>query len=155
MKTLANKPIQSEQGFTLIELLVTISILGILAAISLPAYRLYISSAGYRVSLQSVRDARIALEASTTSPDAVIAAVTFSQSSPGRLSDATAVQLLPEFQVSPKTSFAMVHDPDCLDAGCVADSLVVRHCRGTKYAFFTRYGDGAEALVEDLPGSGC
>jgi len=145
-----------ESGFTLIELLVSISIIGVLAAISIASYRVYVSSAAYHAALSSLSQAHIALEASTNNPDVEVAAIaSYSQVTPGQLLNATANQLLPAFQVSPKTVFVVTHDPACIDISCIADSLVVRHCRGTQYAYFTRFGDGAEATVENVPTNGC
>ncbi len=154
-RSLDNPAGRGQAGFTLIELLTVISIIGILAALSVSSYKTYVGSAGYSVARQSLGDARIALEASLVEPDRTYSAVNYTQNVQGMLNDASAAQLLPQFQVSRQTSFELYHDPDCLDASCLSDRLMVRHCRGTKYTYWTRFGDGAEATLEDVPGAGC
>jgi prepilin-type N-terminal cleavage/methylation domain-containing protein len=155
INSLRAEGVSREAGFTLIELLVIISIIGILAALSISSYRVYISSAGNAVAKQSLEQARIALEASVTEPDSTYPAVNVNQASQGPMLDPNAALLLPAFQVSRQTRVSVYHDPVCADASCLADQLTVRHCRGLKYSYWVRFGDGADALVEDLPGVGC
>ena len=152
MRTVARR---NEEGFTLIELLTVIGILGILAWLSINSYHTYISSAGYAVAKESLKQAQTALEASFVVPDAVYPNVNFSQNSQGPLTDASAAAVYPEFQVPRKVGVTLFHDGSCVVASCLAEQIEVRHCRGDKYLYWSRWGDGTEALVEDIPGNGC
>jgi prepilin-type N-terminal cleavage/methylation domain-containing protein len=142
-------------GFTLIELLTTIGILGLLVSLSLNSYSLYVASAGYGVAQLSLRQGITSMEASLSVPDKVYDSFNYSQAMQGALSDNDASQFLPEFQVPRLTKVSVMYDNGCNDASCTSQRMTVRHCRGVKYTFWSRFGDGTEALVEDLPGVGC
>jgi len=145
---------QGEQGFTLIELLTIIGIVGVLSALSLNSFTLYRSSAAYAAVQESLNQARVALEASYSEPDATFPDVSYDQMVQGKLFDANAQALLPQFQVSPKTKISIEHDSTCDNATCISDQITIRHRQGKKYAFFTRYGDGLDIFVGDVPGEG-
>ena len=145
-----------ELGFTLIELLTVISILGILASLCLQSLKVYRSSAAYGVANSSVRNARTALEATFNNPDVTFSPLAMtSQSTPGPLTNATARSVFPAFQVSRNTTFTAYFDPACLDSSCIAGFMQVQHCQGLKYLNYTRFGDGADILLENIDGGGC
>ncbi|MGB0894118.1 MAG: pilin [Parashewanella sp.] len=56
------KPLQSAKGFTLIELMIVVAIIGILAAVALPAYNNYTDKARYTEVVQAASAYKTAIE---------------------------------------------------------------------------------------------
>lgn len=143
------------RGFTLIELMMTIVVLGVLAGISIQTFRDARARAFYAVNIRNVDDAKKAIEAAFTNPDASYPAANYSQIGAGTIADAAVKPLLPGFVVSPNTKFSVEYDPACVTAVCVAEFLESRHCHGEYYTNWTRFGDGETIQLDRVSGAGC
>lgn len=62
VKSLRNKSLNKAKGFTLIELMIVVAIIGILAAVALPAYQDYTKKAKFAEVVSMVGAARTAVE---------------------------------------------------------------------------------------------
>lgn len=145
-----------ESGFTLIELLTTMSLIGILAAISIQSFQVYRQSAAYGVAESAMRHGRTALEAAIVQPDIELPEVDMvEQQIGGEMTDAEARALMPGFVLPKNLKLIVFNDPACIDSSCIASFLQVEPCLGTKHVSWTRMGDGDELLVGDIPGVDC
>jgi prepilin-type N-terminal cleavage/methylation domain-containing protein len=149
--------ISSQRGFTLIELLTVISILGVLTALSLRNLTDLKAKAAYAGVSTLVGEVRTGVNAAVLNdpdnPPASVGSVT--QTGGGQLSDASARNLLPTIRLASNLSLTIEHDSGCVSSACSADSAVVKHCQGTEYAAWTRFGDGIEVQIDKIPGAGC
>lgn len=62
LNTMKNTSTQAQQGFTLIELMIVVAIIGILAAVALPAYQTYTARAAYSEAVLAASPAKTAVE---------------------------------------------------------------------------------------------
>lgn len=146
-----------ESGFTLIELLVVMAIIGILGKLTIYNFSEFKQKAAYAVSEQTLRDARIALEAGIAISDSLPAAVNPAviQNTPGQFNDVNARELLRGFNVPKSVKVQVTYNPSCVLAACTSDFIRVDHCAADDYLFWFRQGNGAESKVENITGANC
>lgn len=147
---------QNQRGFTLIELLTTIGIIAILGGLSIQIFREYRQRATYAVVEQTLKDARTAVEAGYADADNLPPAIPLTVLSvPGPPAVASAARLLPGFSVPKASKVRVSFDPECTDFSCEQVFLQVRHCGGSEYASWIRFGDGTELTLPEIAGRGC
>ena len=145
-----------QRGFTLIEVLVVMSLIGVLALLSVQSFQTYRKKASYTVAMSALREARGAATGTLIQADIVFPEVNFvSQSTSGELTDADMSEVFPGVILSPSIKFTGAYFPNCGDANCTAVFAQVRPCSGEEYATWTRLGDGTEILAEHIAGVGC
>ena len=148
--------ITDQRGFTLIELLTVVSLIGILAILAMSSLNSYRHKAAYTVSVRSLRDAQTSHEAALNVPDAIYAVTgLIVQNTPGPITNASAAQVLPAFQLPKNVEIQFSYDPTCNTAACVSSYIRIDHCLGTEHVEWTRFGDGLESLAENVIGSAC
>lgn len=69
MRLKLKQPLLFQSGFTLIELMIVVAIIGVLAAIAIPAYRSYVSEAQSNACLSEVRNYSIQVFLKINDPD--------------------------------------------------------------------------------------
>lgn len=146
---------KNSYGFTLIELLTVIAIIGILSYISIAGFHLFRANAAYASVERSLVDARTGVEIAVSNPDNLPPSVgLLTQNTQGTLTDASARNFLPAFQVSRDVSFSMSYDAACDNALCQSAFIQARHRYGKEYAQWIRFGDGLAFTVEHVAGAG-
>jgi prepilin-type N-terminal cleavage/methylation domain-containing protein len=148
--------LRSQAGFTLVELLTVIAIIGVLSGLGLASFKVYRGDAAYSVAESSLRNARNAVEASVTNPDATIPSVAlFSQNTAGSIQDPSAQVYLPGFQLPKNLRMSVQYDSTCTNAACIAEVLEFSHCFAHEYTRWVRFGNGSDFLLEHVAGGGC
>lgn len=145
-----------EHGFTLIELLTTIALVATLGGLSLQVFRGYKQRAAYAVVEQTLKDGRTAVEAAYADADNLPAALSLTTlTTPGSPGVGSVARILPGFTVPRATKVSVSFDPECTDLSCEQVFLQVRHCGGSEYASWIRFGDGTELSLPEIAGKGC
>lgn len=143
-------------GFTLVELMVVIGIVGVLVKMSATSFLIYRSKAAYAVAENTVRNAILAAEGSLVNTDNPPASFSYTtQSTSGGVTDPTMAAFLLNYQIPRNVLFGASYDNTCDNSGCEYFKLEAKHCSGTKFPRYIRYGDGFDIYVEDLPAIGC
>ena len=143
-----NLKIRSQQGFTLIELLVIISILGILSTLGIATFRSYKANASNAASKSSVRDAITDIEGALNNVDQTYSFVSFTQTTPGALTDPAARAALSTFVIPKNQTFQLTFDTSCDSAACTNVFLRACHQLGNADTQYMRMGDGVSLLLE-------
>jgi prepilin-type N-terminal cleavage/methylation domain-containing protein len=145
---------RKQGGFTLIELLTTLSLIGILAALSIQSFTVYRQNAEYTRARSTLRDGRSAIEAAIVTPDISLPFINMDDMiGPGAFAGATG-EVVPGLEVPVNVKFTVYNDPDCADAACIQHFIQSEPCNGTEYTNWTRMGDGTELLLENVAGAG-
>ena len=146
----------SSKGFTLIELMTAIATLGILSAMSIQSFKIYRENAHYTRAASALRNGEVAVHAALSTPDIVLPSVNmYSQVVAGEIADLSAREIVPGLVLPVDVRVRVYNDPTCSNGGCIAQFLQANPCHGTSYANWTRFGDGEEILITNLPGVGC
>ncbi len=145
-----------DRGLTLIELLVVLVMIAALSLVSINSFKNYKERAFYATAVVTLTNARKAADASIIrleNPPAAVPA--FTQSVGGVLTDAAAQSYLEGLVLQPDTRIDVTYRPNCGGAVCLTDFIQVRHCDGRRYTSWSRFANGTQLLLEDLPGTGC
>ena len=79
------KLVRAQQGFTLIELMIVVAIIGILAAVALPAYQTYTKKAKFSEVVLATASAKIAVEICAQDQNAMTLCIGGSQNVPANI----------------------------------------------------------------------
>ena len=146
----------SEKGFTLIELLYSVSIVGILAAISMTAFYVYKEDVEYAKAVNDLRNARTAFEVGDSEASAGDAmGLTFTATTGGEVV-APLDEYLPGAVTSNQVMLGAQYRNCSPDEGMVINQMLVSiPCNAERYTSYTRFCNGLEILQNDIEGGGC
>lgn len=145
-----------QQGFTLIELLTVMTVIGILAGLSIVSFQVYRKNAAYSVAEHTLRNAQAAVEASELGQEAELPTVPLTtHSGPGGINNGPSAAVLQGMMLPANVQLQVEYDPSCDNAGCQAEYLQVNHCRAEKFVRFIRFGDGTGLTLRRIPGASC
>lgn len=157
MKRKTLESAKKESGFTLVELLVTVSIIGVLAQLSITSFYIYKGKAEFAKAASLYRNARTAEQAGTDDlGSSFTMSYTESTDSGGALAGLLA-GLLPGITM-PKDVIVGASVDSCSSGGGMDPNLVlvVKPCRGDgKHIEYVRLCNGIDTLDFNAPGNGC
>lgn len=147
-----NTSISADSGFTLIELLVTVSILGILAGLSLASFTLYKQNAEYSKGSATLHNARVAYNVGELDlPQSYALSFTESGTNGGDLSGELA-RVMPGTNVPDKVRLG-VEVSVCDDSSDPMDRaafLVAEPCYSNEELRWQKFCGGIEVLTEHV-----
>lgn len=154
---------RNERGFTLIELLFSMSIIGILAGMSIVAFRIYMNNAYNAHADQMISDTQLALNAGRSSFKSVPQEFFWAWTdNAGEVQGWRVDEFLPGISVNPDTRLDANYDGWCEgsnwcapnDICCATEWASARHCEGDNVVSYTRWRNGLVTRVE-WPNWGC
>ena len=147
---------QKQQGFTLIELMIVVAIIGILAAIALPAYQTYTAKSKFSEVILSTSALKAAIDVCAQTNGGVLAdPITGGACDSG--SDANVTKALAQVTGGNEATGGYV-DSVLLGAGdgtITAKAISAKGLEGQTYVLVGAYNNGTVAWTQDKTASSC